>query len=61
MSYNTGGKLVGRPTSQEGKPYFYIQDDENTMLYRPQDMHSNKYFGTWSKLLSLSNMLNIEM
>merc|ERR1712166_1005920 len=61
MSFNTNSKLTGRPTSQDGKPYFYVQDDENTMLYRPQDMHSNKYFGTWSKLLGLSSMLNTEI
>ena len=40
---------------------FYIQDDENTMLYVPQDMHNNKFFGTMSKLLTLDRILNQEM
>ena len=37
---------------------FYMQDDENTMLYVPKDMHNNKFFGTYSKLLSLERILN---
>ena len=38
----------------------YLQDDENTMLYKPGDMANNKFFGTWSKLLTLSESLNHE-
>ena len=40
---------------------YYIQDDENTMLYKPMDMNFNKFFGTWSKLLTLNVTLNNEM
>ena len=40
---------------------FYMSDDENTMLYVPQDMENNKWFGTWSKLLSIERMLNTEV
>ena len=40
---------------------FYLQDDENTMLYNPSDMHANKFFGQWSKVLTMSNMLNHEL
>ena len=48
-----------RPTPGK-KDSFYIQDDENTMLYTPQDMTNNKFFGTWSKLMTLERMLNYE-
>ena len=40
---------------------FYLQDDENTMLYNPSDMYTNKFFGQWSKVLTMSNMLNHEL
>ena len=39
----------------------YIQDDENTMMYRPGDMQNNKFFGTWSKLLTMADNLNLEI
>ena len=51
---------VERKTTDE-KLKFYIQDDENTMMYRPQDMHGKKLFGTWSKLMSINEMLNMEI
>ena len=44
---NGRGKLSERVTNDK-KNQFYIQDDENTMLYKPIDMHLNKFFGTWS-------------
>ena len=40
---------------------FYMSDDENTMLYVPDDMNNNKFFGTWSKLLTIERMLNTEV
>ena len=40
---------------------FYLQDDENTMLYNPGDMYQNKFFGQWGKVLTMSNMLNHEL
>ena len=40
---------------------FYIKDDENTMLFNPADMHHNRFFGQWSKLLTIKKMLNTEI
>ena len=31
------------------------------MMYKPSDMHGNKFFGTWSKLLTLGDTLNLEV
>ena len=45
---NSASKVTGRQTN-DTKMQFYMQDDENTMLYKPLDMHHNKFFGTWSK------------
>ena len=39
----------------------YVQDDENTMMYKPIDMHGNKFFGTVSKLYTMQKMLNVEI
>ena len=33
----------------EGADKFYIQDDENTMLYNPQTMHGSKFWGQVAK------------
>ncbi|MFN9909232.1 MAG: hypothetical protein ACK56F_24455 [bacterium] len=30
------------------------------MTYSPNDMHGNKFFGTWSKLLNMQNTLFFE-
>ena len=38
-----------------------MQDDENTFLYNPKEMHGNRFFGQWSKVLTVSNNLNIEI
>jgi len=32
-----------------------VQDSENIMMYKPTDYHGNKFIGTWSKLVGLSN------
>ena len=37
-----------------------MQDDENTMIYRPLDMHNNKIFGTWSRAANMGQTLNTE-
>ena len=34
---------------------FFIQDDENTMLYSPHDYNGNKFFGSWSRIANLQN------
>lgn len=49
----------GRPDNKE-KLRFFIQDDENTMSYSPTDYTGNKYVGTFSKLVDIPNMLNVE-
>ena len=47
---------------RDSKPLkFYMQDDENTMLYNPSTMSSNKFFGQWNKVLTMSNRLNHEL
>ena len=50
-----------RHTTDKGKFYSHITDDENSMMYNPTDMHQNPFFGTWSKLLTLNNALNTEL
>ena len=54
---------MAKPERQDTskKLKFYMQDDENTMLYVPEDMGNNKFFGTWSKLLTIERMLNTEV
>ena len=49
---NSPSKVIDRPTNDE-KVTMYIQDDENTMMYKPIDMNMNRFFGTWSKFLTL--------
>ena len=46
--------------NNDEKLTMYIQDDENTMMYRPIDMMGNKFFGTWNKALNMKNLLNTE-
>ena len=57
---NSKSKLVDRPTNDE-KLKMYIQDDENTMMYKPLDMGHNKFFGTWSRMLNMGKTLNTEV
>lgn len=38
----------------------FIRDSEHTMTYSPNNHHGNRFFGTWSKLLNLQNMLYYE-
>jgi hypothetical protein len=45
-------KPWGRGTNQD-KLKFFIQDDEQTMLYTPEDFSGNKWFGKWSELLTM--------
>ena len=60
MSQNSFTNNVQRQTNKE-KLTYYIQDDENTMKYQPLDMHGNRFFGQWSKVLTLGKMLNLEI
>ena len=56
---NTRGDQYGRQDNTE-KIRTYIRDTEHSMTYSPNDHHGNKFFGTWSKLLNLQNMLFYE-
>ena len=49
---NTHLKSHGRSTSDE-KLKMSMQDDENTFMFKPLDMHLNKFWGTTSKLYTL--------
>ena len=56
---NTRGEEYGRQDNTE-KIRTYMRDTEHSMTYSPNDHHGNKFFGTWSKLLNLQNMLFYE-
>jgi len=56
---NSPGQRFGRPTNKE-KLKVFIHDEENSMMYRPEDYHGNKFFGTWSKVLSIQKNLLFE-
>ena len=57
---NAPGKLQDRQDASE-KRKLYLQDDENTYMMRPIDMHGNKFFGSWSRLTTLNRSLNWEI
>ena len=57
---NTPGKLQDRADASEKRGVF-MQDDENTYLMRPIDMHGNKFFGSWSRVATLTKSLNWEI
>lgn len=52
-------KQFGRPDNKS-KLEFYIQDSEQTMLYKPTDYTGNKFIGTYSKLIDIGNMIFYE-
>lgn len=52
-------KMVGRGDNSE-KPYAYMRDTENTMLYSPLDHHGGKFLGSWNKLINMKNTLLYE-
>ena len=49
----------GRPKNDK-KLIYHINDEENTMMYSPQDYTGNRWFGTHSKTILLPYMLNYE-
>ena len=59
MSGRGPHNFSGRLTNDE-KLKFYIRDEENTMMWRPEDYTGNKFFGTWSKVLLLHKNLLFE-
>lgn len=56
---NTRGEQYGRQDNSE-KVRTFIRDSEHSMTYSPNDHHGNRFFGTWSKVLNLQNMLFYE-
>ena len=56
---NTRGETYGRQDNTE-KIRTFVRDTEHSMTYSPNDHHGNKFFGTWSKLLNMQNMLFYE-
>lgn len=56
---NVRGQTYGREDNTE-KIRTYIRDSEHSMTYSPNDHHGNKFFGTWSKFLTLQNQLFYE-
>lgn len=38
----------------------HINDEENSMLYSPQDMTGNRWFGSWNKLALMPQNLDHE-
>lgn len=57
---NVRGQVPGERIKSDEKIKTYIRDSENTMTYSPNDYSGNKFFGTWSKLLNLQNLLMYE-
>ena len=56
---NNRGQSYGREDNTH-KIKTFIRDTEHTMTYSPNDHSGNKFFGTWSKLLNMQNMLFYE-
>ena len=57
---NTNQKPLKRPTVDDGKVKMYMTDDENSFMYKPMDVNNNRFFGTVSKMTTLSNQLDQE-
>ena len=56
---NNRGQSYGRDDNTH-KIKTFIRDTEHTMTYSPNDHSGNRFFGTWSKLLNMQNMLFYE-
>ena len=52
-------KSYERPTNEQ-KMSFYMQDDENTMKFYPNEMVNNKFFGNVSNMTGIHHKLNHE-
>lgn len=59
MSSDGINKQFGRPDNKK-KLEWFMQDDENTMLYKPEDYSGNKFLGQWSKVFTMSSSLMLE-
>ena len=56
---NHPGEQWGRQKNDK-KLQMYIRDQENTVLYQPQDYTGNKFFGGWNKILNLKQNIFFE-
>jgi len=51
---NVRGEMYGREDNTQ-KIRTFIRDSEHSMTYSPNDHTGNKFFGSWSKFLTLQN------
>jgi hypothetical protein len=56
---NVRGNAYGREDNTH-KIKTFIRDTEHSVTYSPNDHHGNKFFGSWSKLMNMQNMLFYE-
>ena len=54
MASEGSNKKWGRPDNKE-KLKMFIQDEEQTMLYSPEDVTGNKWLGQWSRLIGVQD------
>lgn len=52
---------VFKEKRKPGVDKYYIQDDENTMLYNPLEMHGSKFWGQVQKQYTIVENLNTEL
>ena len=60
MANRASGGDYGRQMVQDGKLRMYMRDNENTMMYSPQDYTGNKFLGAWNKVMLLQSMIFAE-
>ena len=53
MANRASNGEYGRQLTQDGKLRMYMRDNENTMMYSPQDYTGNKFLGAWNKVMLL--------
>lgn len=56
---NNRGPLNGRHDNSD-KIRAFMRESENTMTYNLNDMHGNKFLGSWNKFMTLEDRLNWE-
>jgi len=56
---STPGQQFGR-LKNDKKLKIYMNDEENSMMYTPENYTGNKFFGRWSTMMTLQNMLFYE-
>ena len=53
---NLAGDNFGRPKNDK-KIKMLVNDDENPLTLSPADYTGNKFFGTWSKVMTMHTLL----